>query len=294
MSASSHVILVEPYPARLDELGAHLRRCGCHVSSYDDIVKARPLLALNLPPALIIIDERCGIATGANFIAEVRRLAPASPILWVGEIDVPPQAFHGHPPDRCSTSEPGASIQAALELLRPRLYPDAFIDFVCAEYDASLRALFGESFELSEPALESAYSTIAGVSAMISFAGPGLSGWILVSGSFSVMAELARMLIPGAGSLRDASDIAGEIANQLLGRVKAFLLAAELDVTLGSPVYLSGEMIRVRYPSPRPSLTLAMRSSAGQLWSELHIDGVLPADATAPSPGLRRGELNFF
>ena len=293
---STHVIIIDPYPARFGALGQRLRRCGFQVSHCEGLDAARPLLALNGGPALTVVDERCGATSSVAFFDELRRRSPTTTSLWVGDLPLPAQLIDAAAPSSSCASDPHELIVRALELLRPRLYPNAFVDFMRDEYRASLDALFGEGFTTGEVALESAYSSIAGVSAMVSFTGRRLSGWLLVAASFDTLTGLASRLLPDVESfsLWEAGDVAGEIANQLLGRIKVYFTDSGLDIELGSPVYLCGEMIRVRYPSPRPSLTLPLRGPTGTLWSELHVNGAIPKARLLPPSRPTSGELNFL
>jgi hypothetical protein len=124
-------------------------------------------------------------------------------------------------------------------------------------YGVSLQPLSGETgFRASDECI---------MSGVIGFVGKNVRGTCLLAGND---APLEASCPPG-GQLRDW---VGELANQLVGRLKRKLLARGVEVALTTPLVLSGVRLQ---PLPRGRLTPSvLRASQGDVlvWIEVDVD----------------------
>jgi len=91
-----------------------------------------------------------------------------------------------------------------------------------------------------------------------------------------------------------ARDWIGELANQLVGRLKIKLLAYEIDVALTTPIVLQG--IRIQ-PLPRTATEPAMFSNpAGVVlvWTEVEVASGFSLPAPRPPEAGETGEMMLF
>jgi hypothetical protein len=103
------------------------------------------------------------------------------------------------------------------------------------------------------------------MSGVIGFVGKNVRGTCLLAGND---APLEASCPPG-GQLRDW---VGELANQLVGRLKRKLLARGVEVALTTPLVLSGVRLQ---PLPRGKLTPTVFSTSSgdvMVWIEVEVD----------------------
>jgi hypothetical protein len=91
-----------------------------------------------------------------------------------------------------------------------------------------------------------------------------------------------------------ARDWVGELANQLIGRLKVKLLAYDIDLALTTPIVLQG--IRIQ-PLPKTTLEPAMFAGSGGIvlaWIEVEVQNGFILPETRPPAAGETGELMLF
>lgn len=125
------------------------------------------------------------------------------------------------------------------------------------------------------------------LSSVMGFVGEHLRGTCLLA---CEVAPLSASCPPG-GRTRDWI---GELANQLIGRLKVKLLAYDMDVALTTPIVLQG--IRIQ-PLPKVALEPAMFMGAGGVvlaWIEVEVSSGYSLPETRPPAAGETGELMLF
>lgn len=135
------------------------------------------------------------------------------------------------------------------------------------------------------------------MAACIGFSGDGVRGALV----FVAPASLFRDTYPVVGadlSDRDLADWAGEIANQLLGRLKNRLVARGLDFRLSMPAVLSGRELNTEGRNHPTSVNLDVNvgSQLAIMQLEIERDGGVAALApnAPPSESFGEGEAMLF
>lgn len=147
-----------------------------------------------------------------------------------------------------------------------------------AAYGVTMRAQEGEFVE----------SDVQVFSGAMGFVGRNLRGsCLLVVSEGPLLASCA-----GGGNVRDW---VGELTNQLVGRLKAKLLALGVEVALSTPIILSGVRLR---PVPRAALSpRTLRAANGEIvvWVEVEStpDFSLSAEPVEP-PSNVEGDIVLF
>lgn len=125
------------------------------------------------------------------------------------------------------------------------------------------------------------------LSSVMGFVGEHLRGTCLLA---CERGPLEASCPPGGRS----RDWIGELANQLIGRLKVKLLAYDIDVALTTPIVLQGIQIQ---PLPRAEFEPAMfSSSSGVLiaWIEVEVASGYNLPETRPPDAGETGELMLF
>lgn len=154
------------------------------------------------------------------------------------------------------------------------LVGDACVDLLRA-YQLELRA--GSTWQETDEPL---------YSGVMSFVGDTLRGTCLLAAPEAVVLAAAP---PGAG----ARDWVGELANQLVGRLKAKLLARGASIALSTPVVLRGVRL---CPLPRSGAEpMAFESSRGRLLVWVEVEARDEVDLREQhAPVAAEGELLVF
>jgi hypothetical protein len=132
--------------------------------------------------------------------------------------------------------------------------------------------------------------------AVIGFSGPTLRGGVGMMADRQLL-EAVGIESTRAGSDDPALDLLGELANQLLGRLKNKLLAHAISVSVTLPIALRG--IELRFVEMRGAdvecLELAGTSGTGAVWLDARWDEEFEVVSTPVNdPGLEEGSLLLF
>ena len=98
------------------------------------------------------------------------------------------------------------------------------------------------------------------------------------------LSTVFRRVVPGKGAVSEleTEDLAGEMANKILGRLKEYYIRRGQIFGIASPVYLRGD-VAVRYKAGRPSLVLPFEEAEGTLFVQFCIDTSNPAVGAEPA-----------
>jgi CheY-specific phosphatase CheX len=282
-----HVLLIEPSTGPLNDLAPELASLDFVVQQASTIELAQEAVVATPLLAMVVIDDSIGRSEGVAFVAYVKERHPDLPVLWVGDASAMPfSSFGEHTPDLILKSpvDREAIPSHAKHLLRQHLYPDSLVDLVRDRAQMVFLDGFSTDVNPGPVCLRANRSTLATVSAILSFCGSGLSGRIVVSGAHDHLATVFRRIVPGEAPVSDfeTEDLAGEMANQILGRLKEYYVQRGQIFGITSPVYLRGD-VAVRYKAGRPSLVLPFEEAEGTLFVQFCIDTSNPAVGTEPA-----------
>jgi CheY-specific phosphatase CheX len=178
----------------------------------------------------------------------------------------------------------------------------------------ALLEAFGTSVRY-DPAGEARHPPEDGLLAIIGFAGGHMRGSLVLSANRGLLERsrpvaAARVTPSGPGPAAEPAappppspvdalqDWIGELANQLLGRLKSRLLAHGVAIQLGTPTTVSGLELRVRSGTGGRQATPLWLLS-GDDWLVVRLDAIASPDAqlsTSPDPSssAAEGEVLLF
>ncbi|HUX38815.1 MAG TPA: chemotaxis protein CheX [Rectinemataceae bacterium] len=134
--------------------------------------------------------------------------------------------------------------------------------------------------------------------AAIGFVGERIKGALILSlGRASLVASFPENLRRKGASDEMLADWGGELANQLLGRLKNGLWSSGVEIALGTPVAFVGEELEHFSPDPMIIRRKAFVMETGKAVAELEIDCAADLELGEPKEsfeGLAGGEFSLF
>jgi len=131
------------------------------------------------------------------------------------------------------------------------------------------------------------------ITAILGFAGTGIAGSVALCTSAACLTALAQL-----GQTKMSEDWLGELSNQLVGRFKRRLSPHGASFSLGTPVVVLGERLRLAARDARKrSLAICLESSIGrvEIWLEIEFrDGFALSPQPEADGSLIEGEALLF
>jgi CheY-like chemotaxis protein len=142
----------------------------------------------------------------------------------------------------------------------------------------------GLDIVVQRPFLRVSSQMLGRLSAFVDVAGPDLRGKLVVSGAPFGFARVRRAWLSQQPTTRSSLwDVAGEIANQLAGVVRAHYVQRGLEANRSVPMIVEGERVRLGYMTQKPSLVVpfAVEGWSDPLYVEWSLAALGPAKLAA-------------
>ncbi len=260
---------------RLSRLGANIET----VSSPEAFERA---LSLNPWLSLVCIDGWVGPAMGERLIRMSRALQPKMPILWLTDMTprTAPTSCGCMPEAVVPYDLPAGALSSVLgRLLRHSMYPDEIIELLETSVQDTMRDGFCMDLERHGQHVTATDVDMARIGAALPFSGPVLSGSIAISAGDATLAKMIDRGAQDEAQDERLTDLAGEIGNIVLGRVKHALDQRGLGLILGtpSPQDTTGK-------SRGPALVLQFGDDAHKLFAKLTVEVIDHEQLEAAEP----------
>lgn len=249
--------------------------------------------------ALLAMDASSsgGKAGAAEVLRQIRQHHPHLPALWVGQgSEKAPEGFEFLVHEGQELSNLDGMVAGALYR---QVYADWLVDVVSDAATDTLKQSFALESNLVDVRLRANQWSLSGVTALVQFQGAGAAGRMMVNASEELLSVLVeRSLGADSRGLGAAMELCGELANQILGRIKSALARRRIDLMLGIPLVLKGEDVVLRQVERQPSLLLHLASDLGPVFVELGLARLAAATVGPPAVeedvALATGEIEFF
>jgi CheY-specific phosphatase CheX len=296
IAARKYALVMRPRDKSLSWLVHILRANGFRVAvgqRFDqilDVIAASPWLSL-------LVLDTSGLKRGDTAsLAEVQDKHPELPILCIAPPGAPAAPVAGIPTVPLTDAE---DIMARAEqMLSRRFYPDFVLDGLRACAADTLREGFKTDAKLLSVSLKLTRSVVGKMVPFISFCGPGVSGHMVLNAPVARLRSMYRRVLArkSAPTLDDLGDLAGEILNQVLGRLKSHCARYGVAFDLGLPVVATGERVIVRVPRAAPAVVFDLGVPGGHLFLEFSLTSIELGEprAVAATPELSSGEISFL
>jgi CheY-specific phosphatase CheX len=230
-------------------------------------------------------------------LAEVQERHPELPILCVAPEGGPTAPIAGIP--TVSLKDAEDIMSKTEEMLSRRFYPDFVLDGMRACAADTLREGFKTDAKLLSVSLKLTRAVFGKMVPFISFCGPGVSGHMVLNAPAARLRSMYKRVLARrkAPALDELGDLAGEILNQVLGRLKSHCARYGVAFDLGLPVVATGERVVVRVPRAAPAVVFDLGVPGGHIFLEFSLTTMdlgeprLPVD---PSLELSSGEISFL
>lgn len=132
--------------------------------------------------------------------------------------------------------------------------------------------MVGLDIEPGIPELKQGRVAKGDVSGLVGMKAEGACGSVALTLTQSTIREISRELLGEeiSDSGKDAADLAGEIANMLVGGAKRILAERGLDFDMQTPQLLVGEGHEIVHHYPGQTVLLPVRVGAGEFFIELN------------------------
>jgi len=246
--------------------------------------------------SLVWIDESAGHA-GIPLAAALKTMEPELPVVWSAQrIATPP--FAKPAPDRLILGPTAwdAASDTVAELVRSSTYDARLVGDLCAASSEAMAKGFHASVSVADTFFKATRAPLASVSAAVEFSGPELDASVIVSAEAKPLREVLKVSVPeSVASLAALHDLAGEIANHIVGRLKAVLDPGGIAFERQSPLVLRGHEANIRAIRGRPSIVARLIAEKVEVFVQLYLKGRVPPRTSGSSrPGSVPGELQFF
>lgn len=226
--------------------------------------------------SLVVVDGVIGESAGAALVTSLRKDDPGLRIVWLGPGAQTLGSFGPAPPDRILPASIGAHEleQALRTLLRFDLYPPPIVRTLCDATTTTLEDAFHSPTQACGTFVKANRLMLATTSAILPFSGTKLSGWCLVGGEAEALTGVRARTLKSAGppTEADLEDLAGELANHIVGHLKRWLALQDLKVSNGTPILMHGTAYKLREKGGLPSAVARPELADGHLFVQLTLD----------------------
>ena len=286
---------------RLAHLHDHIKSLNFHMMATSNTQWLAAYLEHTDPFAAVIVDGNVLDEEESNaLLSQVRGSQPDVPICWLRATSPLMKHYRPDLPDKSLELEgtPEEQIKTINDALKKRFFPRIVAYAMEFSTRLSIKQSFHLHFEERPSYLRSSHEPLAEISGMISFYGHETIGSVVVSGDKQIMAACCEHMLPAApnSASTQAQDIAGDMCNAIVGRLKGFLEQNGTRIQSTWPITTTGYPTSLAFGTGRISLVQNLSSDKGALFVELYLDSF---DALAMRRNLRSrsvntGELKFF
>ena len=252
----------------------------------------------NAQLSLVAVDAAI-IEDPDDMLRRIRDRHRDLPVVWIRTED-DKRRFTVDPPNAVLIQPLDAATfeTRAKALLFEDFFPRAVVHGLLSAGNSVLPLSCETAVEAGEPWLKQTEALEGNVHAYIAFMADGINGHLLTSGDIGVLAKLGERLgfDPDDGSRQVAIDMAGEIGNQVLGRMKSICGDLLKGVRMGVPVVWVGEGIHAHFSAKKPNLSVQLNSEDGPIFLNFGFLSLQSEDPNAgvPDDFMGAGELQFF
>ena len=232
--------------------------------------------------------------------SELKTSHPNTPVIWLCASGTLAPNHLALLPEVILESEDHADamVQKTQGLLVNHFFPRIVANAMRFSAKSALSQSFRTTLIVDREYVRAEHSPLSEISAVINFHGPGSRGTIIVSGTESFFNATCDKILPSTRERNDgeASALAGEMCNTIMGKFKAFLVQNGMKADIGCPLTFRGETATVEYGHGSLSLVNRLKAEGDDLFVELVLD-MFDTGAIQPTVKekiLEPGGLSFF
>jgi CheY-specific phosphatase CheX len=292
------MLVVAPLNSEVRALGEALVDDEFDVSIANDAAAGLEQIEGNGQYSLVVADAQA-IADHDAFLLRIRDRHRDLPVIWIRRQD-DQRRFAGDAPRAVLVHPvPAATFRlTAGSLVSGDFYPRAVVQGLVSAGNAVLALSCETSVDAETPWLKQTETLLGTVHAYISFMSDQAMGHLLTSGDIPTLTALGERLgLDLESGLRQvAIDMAGEIGNQVLGRMKSVCGDMLAGVKMGVPVVWLGDHVHAHFSSERPNLALTLTTEFGPVHLNFGFArmNTKDPDAGVPDGFMDSGDVQLF
>jgi hypothetical protein len=258
------ILFACPMNPRLNGLAQSLKELDMAVLTAPSYGAARRVVERLPGLALVVIDAESSAFEAGELLALIKDKNRRLPVLWLGAA---PSGIRFAPDAMApSAALPDALLERAQAQLADNLYPPTLVRSLVSACNTALTTTFDCRVECAEPHLSRSVVRPGDMSALMFMSDEDTTAHFILSSTEQALFSLAERIGFDAseGKRQLAVDMAGELMNQIVGRMKASVDAlAGLRIAL--PYIVTGEGLCIYAPTPKPSLNVQVNFADAQL-----------------------------
>jgi len=268
----------------LDKEGGPLRAATTALSEVDffitatDDIEWMKMLLQNSThfAALLVNGAVVSEAEGRELFAEVCKDHDYLPVLWLCSPEFMQPNFGNDLPARVvpARSATDAIVGELRGMLTDRFFPPIVKGAIEFGARHALQEVFATEMEVAETLLRDNSEALAATTAIVSFYGPTTNGQLVVAASKETLGSICDKVMPPdrQENENEVDEMAGDICNTVIGKLKAFFEMNDVDLSIAWPVMTRGYPTSLTYGVGRLSLVLRLHGEVGDVFVELCLD----------------------
>jgi CheY-specific phosphatase CheX len=261
---------------RMGGLGGELAALGNIVLSSDEPAALLNAMDTRRDVSVVLVSSDVGQDQAAHVLSAVKQRYATLPVIWLGsELGGAPLGDFRAIPDAL-LHEPvstDAILHTITELLHRR-HTETVSRLLVSVVEQALRDTYAIETESPVVVVNATHRLVGEINSIVAFCGGGMSGCLLLSADESTLAGIHARVLPNAppASRMQAEDLAGEIANLAVGKLKFALDQLGVACEIGTPLLVGSAGMILRRTNAQPSLVAEFNCREGIVRGELMID----------------------
>ncbi len=239
MGRTFTVLLLAPSDgSHVRELVDQLSNSGAMVKMSRTAAEFEQALCEDPLLSIAVIDSAVGRELGEALLHTCHALQPRMPKVWATNdtLSGAPTSFIDMPDAIIEYGISAEELMGTMQrLLQYSRYPDALVGIV----DTCVRTTIADSLRLhldgAKMHITANVNEMSSNGALLSFCGPAVSGTVAICAEDELLAEMGPYNGVDETFGEELSDLAGELANIVLGRMKHELADRGMKILLGTP-----------------------------------------------------------
>lgn len=247
---------------------------------------------------LVIVD---GAMEGVDrhVLEQIKTIQATLPIIWVNDAgQVTSFADELRPDAEITAPVESAELRITLHNLLFEHYYDAELVKCLHNCSDQILKRFNALAVSRVPFIRTSPRLLGNVGAVLAFAGGGIYGQLSIAGPIDHFVSLhRRMKLTQRQSMpHDGRDLAGEIANQILGEIRREYFSKKgIDFQLTPPFAVGGDNVELEFKGHKPSLVMPFDESENSVYIEFNYEASNTAvQKPHGDPVGTGGEVVFF
>lgn len=261
---------------RVGTLRGELEALGTTVVSSDEPAAFLDAVDNRRDVSVVLVSSDVGRDQATRVLAAVKQRYATLPVIWLGEQlgGAPLGDFRTIPDALLHEPVSADTVQHTIGELLHRRHTETVAGLLVSVLQAALHDTYPIETEPPHVVVNATHRLVGEINTIVAFCGGGMSGCLLISADEKTLADVHARVLPGSprASRMQAEDLAGEIANLAVGKLKFALDGLGVVCEIGTPLLVGTAGMILRRTNGQPSLVAEFVCREGVIRGELTID----------------------